>query len=491
MSVRRLSGGQLSVLGDDDINRIHTAVLEVLSEVGVKVNCLEALQIMRDCGCMVDFDSMIVRTPEHVLKKCLATVPSAFTLYGRDPAWDVRVDMRNVYTIGGSSALFVLGSDGIRRPALLKDLEDLTRLLDSLPNLHIMHGIVNPQDIPQEGFDRRLFAAVMKNTARNYYSQALGPQGVRDQVEMASVIAGGKERFSTRPFFSIVLCMISPLVHPRIRVEELMECARLGVPIYVEVDAIAGATTPITLAGTLVEQSANVLTGVCLAQMIRPGLPCIYGIASGVMDMRTGNYSPGAPESQLLHAATAQVAHSYGLPCQGGTGIDAIIPDIQAGYERGVGMLTCALSGLDFVHLTHGMLEQMLTTSYEQCLIDDEILGAVFHILKGIEVNEETLAVDLIKEVGIGGTYITSEHTVKHMREVSWFPSLTNRNRWDVWKSLGGRDMVHEAHERVNEILREHHPTYLDERTAKEIDRMAVAFQNTEIEAVHSGKISY
>ena len=335
MAVRELAGGQFSVLKDEDIRRIHNAVLEVLSDVGVQVNHKPALEIMRDSGCTVDFESMTVKIPEFVLKRCLGTAPSRFTLYARDPVFDVRVDQRSVYTIGGSSALFVLENNRERRPATMKDLEDLTRLLDTLPNLHIMHGIVNPQDIPQEGFDRRLFPVIMRNTSRNYYSQALGAQGVRDQVEMASVIAGDYRRFAEKPFFSVVLCMISPLVHPRIRVEELMECARLGVPVYIEVDAIAGATTPVTIAGTLVEQCANVLTGVCLAQMVRPGLPCIYGIASGIMDMRTGTYSPGAPESQLLHAATAQMSHFYGLPCQGGTGIDASIPDIGPAMRGG------------------------------------------------------------------------------------------------------------------------------------------------------------
>lgn len=491
MAVRELRGGQFSVLSDEDMRRIHNAVLEVLADVGVQVNYLPALELMRDSGCVVDFGRMTVRTPEHVLKRCLATAPSRFTLWARDRALDVRVDQRNVYSIGGSSALFVLEEGRERRPATLKDLEDLTRLLDTLPNLHIMHGIVNPQDIPQEGFDRRLFPVIMRNTARNYYSQALGGQGVRDQVEMASLVAGDYERFAERPFFSVVLCMISPLVHPRIRVEELMECARLGVPIYVEVDAIAGATTPVTIAGTLVEQCANVLTGVCLAQMVRPGLPIVFGIASGIMDMRSGTYSPGAPESQLLHAATAQMAHFYGLPCQGGTGIDATIPDIQAGYERALGMLTCAMSGLDFVHLTHGMLEQMLTTSYEQCLIDDEILGAVFRVIKGIDVNSESIALDLIKEVGIGGSYIASEHTVSRMRDVTWFPSLTNRDRWDTWKASGGMDMRERARGKVKSILAEHHPSYLDEKTQSELERMAVAFQNTEIEAVRSGRVSY
>jgi trimethylamine--corrinoid protein Co-methyltransferase len=354
-----------------------------------------------------------------------------------------------------------------------------------------MHGIVNPQDIPQEGFDRILFSTDMKNTSRNYYSQALGAQGVRDQVAMASLVAGGEEAFRRRPFFSIVLCMLSPLIHPRLRLEELMACAQEGVPLYIEADAMPGATTPVTLAGTLVEQTANVLTGVCLAQMIRPGLPCIYSIASAIMDMATGNYSGGAPETQILHAATAQVAHYFNLPCQAGTGIESTLPDAQAGYERGLQILTCALAGADFVHLSVGMLEQMLTASYEQCLIDNEILGAAFRIVRGLEVNRETLALELIKRVGIGGNYLAEEHTVRHLREVTWFPGLTNRTKWDPWMAAGGQDMRQRAAAQAREILGRPRPQHLEPKLAAELWKMARSLQQQEIEGVRSGRVQY
>jgi trimethylamine--corrinoid protein Co-methyltransferase len=491
MAVRELRGGQLAFLNPDGIDSIKSAVLEVLDEVGVRMDHRPALEMLEAAGCRVDFTKNTVRIPEHVLRRCLASAPSRFTLFARDPAWDVRVDRRNVYTIGGSSALNVVDLDGVRRPATLKDLAELTRLQDALENLHVMHGIVNPQDIPQEGFDRILFSTVMANTRRNYYSQALGAQGVRDQVEMASLVAGSTQSFHERPFFTIVLCLVSPLVHPRIRTEELMACAELGVPVYVEADALPGATTPITLAGTLVEQSANILAGICLAQTIRPGLPCVYSIASGILDMRTGGYSGGAPETQILHAATAQLAHAYGLPCQAGTGIDATLPDAQAGYERGLQVLTCALAGADFVHLSVGMLEQMLTSSYESCVIDDEILGAAFRIVRGLDVNKETIALDLIKRVGIGGEYLGEEHTARHLREVTWFPTLTNRQRWENWMSEGGTDMRQRGVEKARRILAEHRPQHLEPKLAAELDRMAHAMQSREIEGVRTGKIVY
>lgn len=483
MPIRGLKGGQYKVLADDQIKDIHIATLEILEEVGVRVEYKPALEIFKDHGCEVDFKERIVKIPEHILNKALSTCPSRFTLYGRTPEFDVKVDTQSVYTIGGSSALFVLGLDGKRRPATLKDLEDLTRLQDALENLHIMHGLVNPQDIPQEGFDRILFATVMKNTSRNYYSQAIGAHGVKDQVEMASIILGSKEEVRKKPIFTIVLCMISPLTQPDIRVEELIECAKLGIPIYVEVDAQPGATTPITLAGTLVEQSANILCGITLAQLIRPGLPCIYAIASGIMDMSTGNYSGGAPETTLLHAATAQIAHYYNLPFQGGTAIESTIPDAQAGYERALQVLGCSLAGTNFVHLSIGMMEQMLLASYEQCVIDNEILGAAFKIVEGLEVNRNTIAIDVIREVGPGGNYLTHEHTLKYFRKVRWFPKITNREKWEGWEAKGAKNMRQRAREEAQRILAEHHPQYLMKKQIEEIEKIASGSQKRLISA--------
>jgi trimethylamine---corrinoid protein Co-methyltransferase len=477
MAIRRLRCADYKVLSDEQIQRIHLGVLQVLEDVGVFVEHDGALKIFADNGCKVDFSKRRVYIPEHVLRRALSTAPSRFTLYGLRPEFDVHVDTKSVYTIGGSSALTVLDLDGNRHPATLQDLEDLTRLQDSLPNLHIMHGIVNPQDIPQDGFDRRLFPAVMKNTARNYYSQGTGGSSVKDQIDQAALILGSEAAVKQRPPFTIVLCMISPLTQSEIRVEELLACAEAGIPVYVEVDAQPGATSPITLAGTLVEECANVLCGITLAQLVRPGLPCTFAIASGVMDMATMCYSGGDPRSTLLHAATAQMAKYYNLPFQGGTGIDAIYPDVQAGYERGMQVLANALAGTTFIHLSIGMMEQMMTASYEQCLIDNEILDAAFIIARGIEVNDDTLAIDVIKEVGPGGNFLEHAHTGDNFRKYCWFPKLTVRDRYDTWKAHGGLDMRQRANVEARRILKEHHPAYIDDKTKAELDKLAVAQQ--------------
>lgn len=478
MAFSHLRSKAYKILDDDQMTRIHTSVLEVLSEVGVKMEHRPCLEVLADNGCEVDFDKHLAYIPEHVLNKALASAPSRFTLFGQRPEYDVRVDTESIYTIGGSSALFVNELDGTRTTANMQHLEDFTRLQDALKNLHIMHGIVNPQDIPQPGFDRRLFPAVTKNTARNYYSQGTGAGSVLDQIEQAAVLLGSKDAVKKRPPFTIVLCMISPLTQDKVRGEELVECAENNIPVYVEVDAQPGASTPITIAGTLVEECANVLAGITVVQLINPGLPCTFAIASGMFDWRTTMYSGADPRTNVLHVATAQMAHFYGLPFQGGTCIDAVVSDVQAGYERGMQVLANALGGVNFIHLSIGLMEQMMTASFEQCVIDNEILDAAFLMARGIEVSDETLAVDVIREVGPGGSFMGHAHTAERFRKLSWFPELTVRDRYEVWQQTGGKDMLERAREKARKILAEHHPSYIDDKTKAELDKLAKAQQD-------------
>lgn len=476
MPRRGLRGGLLKFIREDDLEQIRFAVLEVLSEVGVLMEYRPALELLADHGAQVDWDRSIVRIPDWLLEKALLSAPSRFTLYGKTPEWDVKVDLDRVYTIGGSCALSVLDLDGAHRPAVRKDLVDLTRLLEAMPNLDIMHQIVVPSDVPELGYELINFATCYSISKRNYYSQAQSAESVRDQVRMAAVFQGSEEAVRHRPTFTEVVCMVSPLKHEKQNSEVLMESARWGIPLYIEVDALCGATTPAPIAGTLVESGANVLAGVVLAQLVNPGVPCIYSIASGIMDMSNGAYSGAAPETTLIHAATAQVAHRFGLPYQGGTGIDAKLPDAQAGYERALQVLTNILAGTNFVHLSYGMMEQMLLASYEQVVIDEEIIGAAYRIARGFEVNDCTLSVDLLARIGpLGGHFLRERETREYYRKDRWLPTITDRNTWDTWQAAGGKDMRQAANERARSILAREEPWAVSPEQAEEIERIAQA----------------
>jgi trimethylamine--corrinoid protein Co-methyltransferase len=468
----------LQFLDPTQIQDLHLAVLRVLWETGVRVDWRPALEIYSSCGCRVDFETHSVKIPEDVLIQALRTAPSSFNLYGTLPGNEIAVNLKDIFTIAGSSALKVLDLEGRHRPATLKDLADFTRLIDGLQNADIMHAMVIPQDIPQAGFDRRLLSTILKHTTRHYYSQGLGGESIRDQVELAAVVQGSTRAVSERPCFSMVVCLVSPLVHPAERVQEIIACAQFGIPLWLEATNMMGATAPITIAGSLVEHTANVLASLVLAQLVRPGLPCIFSVASGGFNMQSGSYVCASPEMVLLHCATAQMAHFYHLPFHGGGGLDACLPDAQAGFERTLQTIPMIFSGVNFFCLAFGMIDQLLTSSYEQAVIDDEIFSAVFRLAEGIQVTPETIAVDQIEKAGPGGQFLNQAYTLHHYRREQWQPRLSTRLQWEQWqKSAGGKDMRQRANEIAQKILSEHHPRPLSPEQETEIDRMALSFQ--------------
>lgn len=474
MAVQGIRGGQLKILAEEQVYQTHLATLEVLEEVGVRVDHRQALEVMADNGCRVDFDKRVVRIPEYVLKKSLQTSPSRITLFGKTSEWDVVLDDTDVvYTMGGAGALWVLDLEGDHRPSTLKDLVDLTRIQNTLENLHIAHWLVCPQDIPQKAADRIIFATMLKNTQRHQHIIPGGPGGVKDHLEMAAVLQGSIKEAREKPIFVENVCVTSPLLLPDPNTQELIEVAREGIPMLIEADAVAGATSPFTIAGCLVEQNATILSAIALAQMINPGVPCIYSSSSGIMDMSAGNYSAAAPESTLIHLAATQVAHYYHLPFQGGNTCDSKVPDAQMGYERASHFVALALGGCNIIHVATGNLEQMRLASYEQCVIDDEILGASFRIARGIEFTRDTLAIDALKEVGPGGNFLAHAHTLRYLRKTRWFPNLSSRENWDTWQMKGGKDMRERARERVRKILSEPYPEYVSAEAAREIDKIA------------------
>ena len=472
----------LEFLNEDQVHQLHKSVLQVLSQVGVRVEWRPALEVFASCGCKVDFETRVVRIPEEVLEGALRKSPGRFTLYGGTPEHDIQVTLEDVHTIAGSSALNVLDLDGIHRPSTLEDLVDFTRLIDALEMADIMHAMVIPQDIRQEAFDRILFATIAKNTTKHYYSQGQGGSSVGDQVELASLVQGSRQEVHARPCFSFVICLNSPLVHAAERVQEMMECARFGIPVWLEATNMMGATAPISIAGALIEQTANVLTSLTLMQLLNPGHPCIFSIASGGFNMHSGAYIAASPEAVLLHCATAQMARHYHLPFQGGSGVDSCLPDAQAGYERALQAVSYSLAGVNFIHLAFGMMDQLLSSSYDQAVIDNEIFAAAFRVAEGIPVTAETMALEDIRRAGPGGQFLNQKYTLQNYRQQQWQPQLTTRMSWNEFqREQNGKDMRQRANEAARKILREHHPRRMNENQARELDRLAEEMQNRAI----------
>lgn len=469
-----IKGRQYRLLSEEQIKELHNATVEVLNEVGIKVQHEEARDIMAGNGCKVDHDTEVVKIPEEVLTKFLKKAPSKIWLYGRDPKYDILLDdSDNCYVMGGAGALHVLDLDGRRRPATMKDLEDLTRLEDTLENMDIAHFLVWPN--ADKGSEMLMFAHMLKNNTRNFYALVGGcAEGLKYELEMAAVVAGSIEEVKKRPFFVAGLCVISPLTHRKGFVEELLECGKNGIPAYVEADSTAGGSAPYTIAGCAVEINANVLAAIVLAQMVNPGAPCIYSSSSGILDIRSLDFAGCAPESTLLHMVSAQLAHYYHLPYYGTNTPDSKLPDAQMGYERAQHFLGCALAGVNIIHVAIGNLEMMKLANYEQCLIDNEILGATFRFIQGVDCSRDAIGLDAFREIGHSAKFLEAGHTIRYLRKERWEPRLTNRESWDKWwKSTNGKDMRERAKDEVKKILKEHQPEYVSEKEAKEIDRIA------------------
>ena len=478
MPVRSLKGGRLRFLDDSQLRDLDQAVRTVLTEVGVQVDHRPAWEVFAGAGCAVDRARHIVRIPSDVVQRALDGAPGAFTLHAPTPEHDVHVTLDDVYTVAGSSALHVLDLEGRRRPASQRDLADLTRLIDALPQAHIMHAMVVPQELPQVGFDRRLFATILPNTTRHYYSQGAGGSSIADQVEMAAVLQGSAQAVRAAPRFSLVVCFISPLVHGDEPVQEMMACAEHNIPLWLEPTNMMGATAPLSVAGSVVEHTASALAGLVLVQLLNPGHPCVLATASGSMNMHKGSYVGASPEAVLAHCATAQLAHAYGLPFQGGSGLDACLPDAQAGYERMLQAAPMALAGVNFIHLAFGMIDQLLTASYEQAVIDNEILAAAFRLAEGFEVTPETIGLEQLRAAGPGGNFLTEPYTVRNLRRFLWQPQLSTRLVWDEWQAVHeGRDMRQRANLRARALLEQHHPDLATPEQAAELERLAIRFQ--------------
>jgi hypothetical protein len=275
--------------------------------------------------------------------------------------------------------------------------------------------------------------------------------GIRNVIRMAELVAGSPEALRQRPFISMVACIISPFKLDEEYGRLAIEVAKNNIPLVVPAEPLCGATAPITLAGNIVIECVDTLTGVMLAQLVNPGTPVLFGCVASITDLRDMKYLAGAVEMGLLNAAASQMAQFYKLPIYATAGMtDSKVNDAQAGYESALTNLMVALAGGNFIHDAAGFIEFCLTASYDKLVIDNEIIGMVMRAVEGIRVDETTLAFDEIRKVGPGGHFVSSRHTRRHMRGEQYKPTLSDRENRDVWTAAGGKD----ARRRATEIAR-------------------------------------
>jgi trimethylamine--corrinoid protein Co-methyltransferase len=469
----RFTGGQYQPLSEEQVVQIHEASLEVLEDVGCtfEEQLRETADMLGWAGARVDHDKRRITFPRDLVTEQAGKAPERVLLCGREVKHDLELGGDQVHMGTGGAAIKILDlQSGEARPSTLRDLYLLGRLVDQLENIHFFLRPCLPLDIPERDYDVNIFYACFRATGKHVMGGVNDIEGFGKVLKMASFLAGGEQRLAARPFFSVITSfMISPLKLSTVPVGIMREACRHSIPVALSSAPAAGSTSPVTMAGTLVQLHAEELIGIAIAQLTNPGTPVLYGGIPGAANLRTMGYMGGAVECAMMNAAIHQLARHVGVPNYNSSGLtDSKLPDAQAGWEKALSSTLTAMAGSNYVHHAAGMLESMLTVAYEQFVMDDEILGMCYRILEGIEVDGDQLALEAIAEVGAGGTYMMCDHTLKHMHRAFFQGNgVSDRSIRDFWQEAGGADARQRAREIARSLIEDNEKVYI----AREVDQ--------------------
>jgi trimethylamine--corrinoid protein Co-methyltransferase len=461
--------GAVEILSEEEIERIHNASLQILEEVGALFEDPEAQEALRKSGARVDGE--IVRFPAELVEESIGMAPEHVIFAARDKEKTLQLGSDRVLFTNGFGATEILDFEtGEYRKATVGDLKNLTVLCDYLENIDYCLYQVFPQDISPQLSDVAQAFILLSYTGKNVHLSTQDANYIHEVIELGEIVSD-RGSIEDPPVYSLGCCPFSPLKYPMDTTIRLREAVKRKIPSLIVSGAVSGASAPITPAGSLVVQNAEILAGIVLTQAVLPGAPVVYGSFTSPMDPMSGKQLLGMPELPLINSATAQLCRRYKIPFGYGTGgvADSFEMGVQTGFEKGLTTMLGALGGVEVIHDGgSGLLGSARVVSYEQLFLDNELCGMVKHFLKGIEVTDKTLALDTIRQVGPGGDFLLSDHTVENLREAIYFSSLWDRDRGST-PGEGDR-VLRKARTRVSEILKTHRPTPLRPETIREIE---------------------
>ena len=458
---------RLQILSDTDIQKIYFAALEVLERTGVAVKNEEARNLLGDAGAYVDDETAWI--PSSLIEKTVNLAPKQIMLYSQDGQPAMRLSGDNSYFGSGENTMFMVDTfTGERRQWLLEDIYDCVVLQEQLEHIDYTAPLGYASDCAPKMSCLRQFESMLTYSNKPVFWSALDNRGVDDILEMASVVAPSG-RLSEKPFMVQLTSAISPLVHTPEDLGKLLICAEKRLPSIYTPTHTGGATSPVTLAGTMVVCLAQALSLLAIMQLKKEGAPIILQGVTKNMDMLTTISPYGSPEFQLTECALTEIFHWLGLPTFGTAGCtDAKVADEQAAIESCFSCLGQALSGTNLIHDV-GFLESGLTGSFDMLVMSNELLGMVKRFKRGIDVNEVTMAVDLIDQVGIGGHYIQEKHTLDFFRSETWQPQLLDRSVIDEWEAAGSKDLAQRTKEFIGDVLQQPREKKISEAQANEL----------------------
>jgi trimethylamine---corrinoid protein Co-methyltransferase len=461
-----MTGGQYKPLKDSDLPRIHEAALKLLETVGLGSAIPSCVEAMSARGCWVN-DKGRLCIPRALVDDTIAMAARNFILPARNPQHDMEPSGKRVYFgTAGAAVHIVEPSTREYRESLLVDLYDAARIVDNCEHIHFYQRPLTARDmITGHDLDINTMYACLAGTQKHVGTSMVDPAHVTECLEMLHVIAGGEDKWRERPFVSQSNCFVVP---PLKFAEDACRCletaARGGMPVLLLSAAQAGATSPAALAGTVVQAVAECLAGLVYINCIVPGALAIWGPWPFVSDLRTGAMSGGSGEQALITSGCAQMGHYYDLTVGSAAGMcDSKLPDMQAGYEKGVTAGISAMTGINMLYESAGMHASLLGFCLESLLIDNDMLGSINRNVRGIEVTEDSLSIDVITDTCINGPghYLGSEQTLTLMQKDYVYPSISNRMSPKEWVEAGKPDIVERAAARKREILSTYYPDYI------------------------------
>ncbi len=463
-------GVRFQILSEADLQRIHQGTLGIMERVGVQVNSETCRQILRANGADVDDRTRVVKFPAALVQEALAKKSPLVTLAGRDPKYDARLDgSRSFVTANGNGAVTVDFETGKRRPSTRKDVEETSRIIDYLPNVHIHWPMVSSMDQPPSTVHLHDLDASLNHTEKHVmYETGVTVEDAKALTEMGYIAAGGEKEFRRRPLTSCLQCTFAPLQLDAGVMDASLYFAEHGVPLVFFGMPQPGATGPATLVGSLVVGNAEVLAALIIVQLRAPGAAVIYGMGNAPLDMKTAVRAGGSPEHALSSAMATELAHWYKMPSCVGVSATAKVPGDQAVLEYYTGLVGPLLAGADLM-CGVGLLEDSATLFYEQIVIDDEIVAAIARLIRGEWADDDTLALDVIAHVGPGKNFLAQRHTMAHLRTENFMPSLIDRRAFDSWAADGSKTLVARAREKTRWILANHRVTPLDSDLRKQL----------------------
>ncbi len=462
---------QFRVLSEEQLEELYLATLVLLERTGAEVHNQEALELLAAAGARVS--GQRVRIPPHLVQEALVSAPKVVNVYGRDPAHHLLIAKGHIYYGPGPTCSNFTDPYTLERRPFGRGDAGLTALVsDALPHIDYVMSLGLISDVRAELAPVYEFAEMMAHTTKPILAWGYSRQNVEDIYRLAVAVAGSEEQFKERPNFLMLAECTSPLMHTEEALDRILFAVERDVPVVFVGGAQAGSTGPITGAGVLALTAAQNLSGLVIAQLKKRGATYIMGGVPTAMDMRTARFTYGSPEMNLFSAALADLAGYLGLNMMGTAGCtDSKVLDLQAGIEAAITILMAGLSGANLIHDV-GFLDCADQGSLHMLVMSDEIISLVKRILRGLEINERTLMLDVIDRVGPGGHFLMEEETSRLCRTEVWTPSLMDRNDYTTWQLEGAKTMHDRLVERVRYILENHEPQPLPAAAQEAIDEI-------------------